>query len=35
MKHVIEGNIQEGREDKEEDIRNYRTTFRKIDYTGN
>jgi len=33
VNHVIEGKIQERREDEEEDIRNYRTTFRKRDYT--
>jgi hypothetical protein len=35
VKHVTEGEIEERREDDEEDIRNYRTTFRKRDYTGN
>jgi hypothetical protein len=29
LNQVIEGKIQERREDEEEDIRNYRMTFRK------
>jgi hypothetical protein len=35
VNHVIEAKKEERREDKEEDVSNYRMIFRKRDYTGN